>query len=71
METQTQLYLPNDGQEFQREHGITKHNFTHEMNTEYVHRTAERKQKYIYRMTVGILKTNRHETYYRTVLFTE
>ena len=29
-------------------------------------RTVERKHKYIYRMTAGILKTKRHETYYRT-----
>ena len=29
-------------------------------------RTAERKHTYIYRMTAGILKTKRHETYYRT-----
>ena len=29
-------------------------------------RTVERKHKYIYRMTAGILKTKRHETYYPT-----
>ena len=32
----TQIYVPNDGQEFLGQNGITKHNFTHVMNTENV-----------------------------------
>ena len=62
----TQIYIPNDGQEFLGQNGITKHNFTHVINTENVQQDGREETQIFYRMTAGILKTKRQETYYRT-----
>ena len=39
---------------------------THGMNTENVQQDGGEETQIIYRMTAGILKTKRHETYYPT-----
>ena len=36
-----QMYLPNDSQEFRGQNGITKHNFTHRINTDNVQDSGE------------------------------
>ena len=44
----TQIYVPNDGQEFWGQNGITKHNFTHVMNTENVQQDGGEETQIIY-----------------------
>ena len=43
----TQIFYPTDGQEFRRQNGITKYNFTNEMNTENEQDSGEETQIYL------------------------